>query len=455
MSLYGTAFRGILWPFYETLRGRKTPRLLREAEIMQWKTSDEIRDLQWTRLQELLHHAYQASPWHRDRFERLGISPGDIRTREDFKKLPALTRDDINAFRDRMLSRDYTKRVYLHRTGGSTGQPLQFYVNRESYEWRVAVTLRGYGWAGCHDGEKQFYVWGAPIGNVPFLKRAKASLHNLFLQRSVFSSFRFSEPAIRQCIREINLFRPQTIIGYTGALCLLAQYLMEHPQKVFYPSAVITGAEGVRDAQRQIIQKGFRAPVFASYGSREFMLIGMECSEHNGLHLNADNLFVEVVPPEDSADSGSSAGEILITDLHNFGMPFVRYKIGDLAVETNRVCRCGRGLPLLERVEGRILDLIRTPDGRIVPGEFFPHLMKEFDCVKQFQVVQKRMDALEIKLVLQGNGAGQGIKEIERHVKERLGDRTDVNIVVVPEIPLTGSGKFRVTVSELCERSSE
>jgi phenylacetate-CoA ligase len=265
----------------------------------------------------------------------------------------------------------------------------------------------------------------------------------------MFSSFEFSKSAMTRCADEIRRFRPLTVIGYTNSLCLLAQHILEQKLSVPSPNAVITAAEGVNSVQRELLQQAFGAPVFVSYGSREFMLIGMECEQHNGLHLSVDNLLIEVVRADGTPAADGEAGEIILTDLHNYAMPFIRYKIGDMGVATSRACPCGRGLPLLERVEGRVLDVIRTPDGRILPGEFFPHLMKEFSAIKQFQVIQKELRSLEIKLVLRETPATEQLERLRQEVQKALGNTIQTKYIIVTEIPQTASGKFRVTVSEL------
>lgn len=448
VGLYGTLYRDLLWPSYEKVRSRHTHQWLAQSRKSQWESPEAVIRRQWGELQALLQHACEHSQWYRNQFERIRIFPQDVKSIDDFRKLPLVSKDDVRQHRDEMLAENYRGRVYEHRTGGSTGAPLGFFVNHASYEWRRAVTMRGYSWAGCEEGDRQFYVWGAPIGTPPLKQRVKTILHNAALRRRIFSSFGFSEPAMAECVRQINAFRPLTIIGYTNALCLLAEHILEHRKAVVPINGIITAAEGVNDGQRQTIERAFSAPVFASYGSREFMLIGMECERHNGLHVSSENLLVEVIKDGKPAADGES-GEIAVTDLHNFGMPFIRYKIGDLGVATTRTCPCGRGLPLLQKVEGRVLDVIRTPDGRIVPGEFFPHLLKEFSAVKQFQVVQKRPDLLEIKLVLRDGEQNGQLQRIEQEIRKVLGTAITVNLKPVDEIPQSVSGKFRVTISEV------
>ncbi len=449
MSFYGDSYRNLLWPAYEWLRNRHTHILLQEAERRQCWPTDQLREFQWNELQRLLGHAYTQCPWYRIRLDQAGLTPVASSSLENFRHLPLLTKDDIRDHRDEMLATTLRDSTFEHRTGGSTGIPLQFYLHRGTYEWRLAVSMRGYSWAGCEDGDRQFYVWGQPIGAPPWKQRLKTRLFNATLRRHIFSSFRFSAPQMTECVRQINLFRPITIIGYTNALCLLARHILDNNISVVRPQAIITAAEGVNAVQRATIEQAFRAPVFASYGSREFMLIAMECEQHIGLHISADNLLVEVVRPDGSPSPEGEPGEILITDLHNYAMPFIRYKIGDLGVLTTRACPCGRGLPLLERVEGRLLDVIRTADGRTVPGEFFPHLLKEFSAVCQFQVVQKQLDRLQLRLVLQPGDHEDQLRRIQQEIHNVLGPATAVDIERMAEIPTGISGKFRVTISEL------
>ena len=446
MSLYSFLYSKVLFPAYEGVRGRQTHQLFHAAEARQWWSIEQLRDWQWQEITRLVRHVYEHTAWYRRVFERLGLRPEDIQTLADFQRLPPICKDEIRQSRDEMVATNPLGPLYAERTGGSTGVPLRYFYNRGSYEWRLAVSQRGYSWAGCEDGARQFYLWGEPIGIPPWAARLKTTLHNAVLRRRLVSSFRLTADALRHCIAEINSFRPITIIGYTNALVLLAQHILDSRPLRHQPTGIITAAEGVNSLQLDVIQRAFGAPVFASYGSREFMLIGMECDQHNGLHLSMDNLLVETIRPDGTPAAPGEVGEILVTDLHNFGMPLIRYKIGDLGVLTTRACACGRGLPLLERVEGRVLDMIRTPDGRMLPGEFFPHLMKEFESVRQFQVIQRQLDRLQIKLVLSN---GNPIPQIEREVRQRLGESIQLDIQAVDEIPVGKNGKFRVTISEL------
>src|SRR5215204_3563374 len=199
MTTYSTLYHAVLRPLYDVARGRSGHHLLREAKLRQWLSPEKLREFQWKELQKVLHHAYQFSPWYHSHFTNACVTPEDIRKPADLARLAPITKADIAAHRDDMLAQNYRGKTYEHRTGGSTGMPLQFYVNRESYDWRVAVSMRGYSWANCEEGKRQFYVWGAPIGVPLPAQRLKTALYNVALRREMFNSFGFTESAMAQC----------------------------------------------------------------------------------------------------------------------------------------------------------------------------------------------------------------------------------------------------------------
>jgi phenylacetate-CoA ligase len=190
-----------------------------------------------------------------------------------------------------------------------------------------------------------------------------------------------------------------------------------------------------------LVRQAFQAPLFDTYGSREFMSIAAECEEHNGMHIHTDNLVVET-----QTDSDDVASELLVTDLHNYGMPFLRYEIGDLGVLTRSNCACGRGLPLIRRIEGRILEIIRTRDGRTVPGEFFPHLLKDIGEITEYQVQQTSLDEIVLSLVLARPLSENSETLLRKEMAKVFSSATRLTIKQVEKIPRLASGKRRPAV---------
>lgn len=440
MSLYSTLYRQVLWPGYETFAGRHTHALLRQAEERQWWPSDKLRDWQQAELQRLINHARSYTPWYQSLPPQVSVA--------DFRELPVLTKSNIRQHRTELLATNYRNKVLVHKTGGSTGEPLTFYMTRESYEWRNAMMLRGYGWAGAHEGIRQFFVWGGAVGAPSLRARWKSAAHDAVLRRKMFNCFHLDPAMLPVCLAALNRFQPRVLIGYTSMLEYFARYLQAHGGLRVQLHGIITAAEGVHAAQRQLLQDAFQAPVFASYGSREFKLIAMEC-ERGGLHLSADNLFVEIIRDNQPVAPGT-LGQVVITDLHNYGMPFLRYEIGDVAAPRPGLCPCGRGLPMLAEVHGRVADIIQSPSGKVLTGLFFPHLLKEFSWIEQYQVIQKELDRVLLKVVCSNPPAAEReLPRLKSEVSSVLGTDMRLDIEFVDVIPRNATGKHRAVISEI------
>ncbi|HTE20279.1 MAG TPA: phenylacetate--CoA ligase family protein [Armatimonadota bacterium] len=441
--------RGLL-PCYETrLRGRNTFRYRDEFERNQWRSPEEIAALQWERLQALLEHAYGTVDYYRALFDQAGIRPRDIATPADFARLPILDKSTVREHRDRLVSSAF-KRSELVRsaTGGSTGEPMQFYLNRESYERRTAAAMRGDGWAGWRLCGPEFYIWGAQLLPQTRLKQLKVRLHFAGLRRTVVNSFELSPERVAAAVERYNRSQPRVVIGYANAVYEFARYVQQAGLRLHAPEGVIASAEQLYPYQRELIEEVFGARVFERYGCREVMMIGAECDRHEGLHVTADNLFVEVVRNGQLCEPGET-GEILLTDLHNYGMPLIRYRVGDLGAWKGQDCSCGRGLPLLKGIEGRTLDAIATPSGRLISGVFFPHLFKDFPSIRTYQVIQEQRDQLNIRIALAAPFPPSERRTLEDAVARAVGAEMRVSWEMGEDVIIEKRSKFRPVVSRV------
>jgi phenylacetate-CoA ligase len=447
-SWYEKAFSRVLYPLWESgLRRRHTLAYLADYQRDQWLAPEQIAALQWQRLKRLLEHCEQKVPYYRQRWREAGIAVADIRNLDDYAQLPVLTKADIRQHFDALQAEGWHDRVLTKATGGSTGDPLRFGYTRESYERRTAVMWRGYDWAGSRMGRRTLFVWGGAVGTPNRVQQFKDRVYNAAFARRVLNSFGMTEANMAGYADAIDDYRPQVIVGYVGPLVRLAQWLLDTGRRVAAPRSIIGAAESLHEFQREIIERAFGCPAYNTYGCREFMLIASECERREGLHVNADHLVVEL--QRHPGAPATEPGEVVITDLFNYGMPFVRYLNGDVATASDHVCSCGRGLPLLQRVDGRLLDAIRTPAGHLLPGEFFPHMLKDVPGLVRFQVVQRRLDQLELSLV-RGPGFDEAsLAYIRRELAKVVGDSLQLNVHFVDDIPLTPSGKWRVCISEL------
>jgi len=448
--MYAKLYSKYFYPFYDgILRRRDTFRLLREYEVNQWRSTDELRLIQWEKLRKLIAHVYEHVPYYRMQFERIGFSPADLNTPSDMQHLPFLSKKDIRENQGDMLANNSSSTcLFSSWTGGSTGVPIKFKYDRYSYECRIAASARADRWSGWEFGVRELYIWGVRATADSLFLRWKKNIHHLLLRRKIFNSYLFSAETLPRYVDELNTYKPEIIVGYAGTVAILAQFIKEKGRWCHSPRAVIATAEQISPEQRDLIESVFQAPVFNRYGSREFMIIGMECDQHDGLHLNIDNQYIEVLKDGKPVVPGE-VGEVVITDLNNYAMPFVRYKIGDLGVLSDSKCSCGRGLPLLKSVNGRIMDAIKTRDGRCVTGLFFTHLMKDFEEIRQFRVIQKSYDALEIEFVRTEKYTDECLQYLRREIGKILGDGVGIIFRAVPEIRPLASGKQRITFSEL------
>ena len=282
--------------FYETcVKQRKILEHRGVLEGSQWWTIEKLREFQFKELRKLLNHAYAQVPYWKGVFDKLGLQPSDIKTFEDVRKLPIIDKDIIRAHYDDLIANNYRGKTWRKSTGGSTGQPLHFEYTPDSYDWRVAASKRGYSWAGCEDGIKQAYIWGVAIGKTPFFRKLKERIHHSFLRQKYYNCFGFTKEKMAETLRDMNRFKPEFIVGYTNPLYEFAKYVEKAGTLKFRPRSIISAAEKLHEFQREKIRAVFGCPVFNTYGSREFMLIASECEVHKGLHINIENLFVEII----------------------------------------------------------------------------------------------------------------------------------------------------------------
>jgi len=455
MIMYGTFYRKVLLPLFDgPLKGRRTVPYWRALEESQWWSRAQLEEFQLIALRNLLRHASDTCPYFGETWQTAGLNPSVVRSLEDFRQFPTITREAIRAHRLRMRSRLPIKLV-TKGTGGSSGEPLQFDLCLDSNDRRTAQMYRGYGWAGGAPGSKQLLIWGSHVGPVPAWKRWKSDLHHRFDRQRVLSCFEFTPQKMDAHWESLRRYQPEVIVAYTNPLYEFARYLQSRNIQPKVGRSIIVGAEKLHDFQRSLIEDVFQVPIFETYGSREVMLIGAECEYHSGLHLSMENLLVEILDDDGQPTPNGQVGNVVITDLFNYGMPFIRYVNGDQAIASSESCPCGRGLALLKSVTGRRLDVLDTPDGRQIPGEFFPHLIKDFPAVRRFQVMQESPALITLKLVAEGGFTLLDRQQLLCNIRQVAGSEVEIDVQYVTDIPLTRAGKHNVVVKRPASENGE
>lgn len=446
---------GLISGFETFVKRRKTFHYWRELEESQWWPLERLQELQFARLRAQLEYCHRHSQYFRELWNAHGLQPTQLRSPADFARWPLTSRDTMRDRANEIKITQPKTSCVSKATGGSSGAPLQFIINSDADERRVGCTFRGYSWAGASPGTRQTYLWGTPLGQRSKRSEWKEYLYQRYLYRRDFlSSFDIHQQDTVRLVKRINGYRPKILVAYVNPVVALARQIERQGLSVASPAAVIVGAEKLYDYQRQIIERVFAAPVFETYGSREVSLIGAECEHHRGLHLSMENLLVEIVNSDGTPTPTGEEGIVVITDLFNCAMPFIRYVIGDRAVAGFQSCPCGRGLPLLQQVVGRQVDMLVMGDGLQLAGEFFPHLLKDYAAIRQFQVIQKQRSLLEIRLVVDKHWTNEARQNLNGQLKRSIGSSTEWIVSEVDSIPLTPAGKFRVVIGYQPQQNS-
>ncbi|HMU40008.1 MAG TPA: glycosyltransferase [Pseudomonadota bacterium] len=420
----------------------------------QWLTPSQTKELQDEKLRRLVRHAYRNVPYYRAKMQAVGLHPEDIRGQADLSKLPMLSKEDVrkHLYFDMMSETHDKSQILKISTSGSTGEPFVCYADRSQLEFRWAATLRAQEWTGYRFGDPCVRLWHQTLG-MSLEQVVREHLDALFCNRTFIPVFALSDKNLDEMIRKIEDANPTLIDGYAEAFDFLARYLSQHAKQStmrLKPRALMSSAQTLPASSRKLIEESFGCRVFDKYGSREFSGIAYECEAHDGHHVVAEGYLVEILVGNRPAEVGE-VGEVVITDLNNYCMPFVRYRIGDLAEAMSQdLCSCGRGAPRIGRIEGRVQSIIQGVDGQYIPGTFFAHYLKEFDyAIKRFQVIQEERGAIRF-LVVKGQRYSQSIlDQILDTFRKHLGTDMRIQVEFVEDIALVRTGKHMSTVSKI------
>lgn len=453
MDIYGSIFRSALFPIWEThLRRRPVIERLRYLERTQWLSFDELHALQSASLARLVEHAFHHVPMYRALFRDIGLSPADVRSIEDLSGLPVLRRADLRAAGRARASTAPPLPTIHHQTSGTSGEPLLFGFEPDSEHWRRAVKYRGYEWSGYRPGDRALHFWGAPLPTPPpWRTRMKIALDRKLRRDRFIECAVMSDERLREVVAAIRAWRPRVLVCYAQAGAELARFINREELRSWPAIPVICGAERVTPRDRADLERAF-GPVFDVYGCREVMMIAAECEAHDGMHVAMENLAVEIVVTEDGrprpAREGET-GEVVLTDLHNFGMPFLRYANGDVATAGSaRPCACGRTLPRIHAVQGRLSETLRDGNGSAVSGIALSNLFIDVSAaVRQFQAVQHRDRSVTIRVVQDEQLPASALAQIRGDARRLLAG-IDVRVELVPSLPRSPAGKHHLVVIE-------
>ena len=432
-----------------TKRARGLFHALRRAQYL---SRADIETYRTRKLRRLLRHAYNHVPYYRDAFDAAGVRVEDIETIEDLARLPLLSKADVREnlyfelFADNHRKQDMLKVT----TSGSTGEPFTTYADRHQLEWRFATTLRAAEWTGWRFGDRQARLWHQTLG-MSWTQVLRERIDALFMRRLFIPAYEIKDGNIRAFLKKLQKHRPVLVDGYAESFNFLAHYAHSHGLEGFAPKAVMSSAQIMPEQVRRTIEERFETQVFDKYGSREFSGIAYEDDSHTGHLVMAESYIVEILKDGRPARPGE-IGEVVITDLNNFHVPLIRYRIGDLAVAMDEDAGTNeqRQLPRVGRIEGRSQAIVMCSNGAWLPGTFFAHYFKDHDqIIRHYQVVQEARGAITLKIVPGQHFTEAALATIVRDLRPFTGEDMRIDTQVVDEIPLVRTGKRTSVVSKL------
>ncbi len=447
--------RHLMQPLAAHRAGSRHLRYLRHLERTQFDPPEVVRGRQLGMLKAVLRHAYDTVPFYRRAWRAAGVHPADVRALADLANFPVVTKADLRTHEAEFHSAAFADSpVRVKTTSGSTGVPLTIRVDLPAVWWKTACTLRSDQWSGWRLGQRVAKVWGNPEYR-QFGWRGR--LRNALVDRAVYlDTLHLTRDRILDFAASVRRHRPGLVFGHAHSLYLLACELEAAGIDGVRPNGIISTAMPLHAWQRAVIERVFGTAATDRYGCEETSLIASECEHHRGLHVNADSVYLEVLgkPAVHSGDRSAAGspvtGPLLVTDLTNFAMPLVRYQVGDVGTLSDRACGCGRGLPVLERVEGRDADYVVTPAGALISGiSLTENFAMHISGAAQVQLVQEEVTFLRVRLV-PGREFGDGSRDqIATLVRDTFGPRMGHAVELVDSIPQEPSGKYRFCISKV------
>ena len=425
---------------------------IRQVEQNQWLSKDEITALAWEKQKSLVRHAYMHNSFYRRKYDAVGFHPDELRHHDDFSCIPILTKNEIREnIEDIVCDNVSPNRLLTMFTGGSTGVPLKVYHDTIPPFIKYALGLRTKGAWGLKQGHKTATIWGLNRLNQDYLYTKQTSLQRFLKNHVLLDAFEMTTEKMMSFAELLNVFKPDLILSYVSAMTAFARFVDKHGGPGLQPKAICLTSEPIHDFQKELIEQVFQSTVFNQYGSVEIFYYASECMERNGLHINADLRTVEVVDEKGNPLPAGEMGQIVVTDLTNFAAPLIRYRNEDMASLINRTCPCGRGLPLMSKVIGRIYDMFVLPDGSHIYGHRFTTFFYDHvDEVSLFQVHQTHRDRIIVRVVPTEFCQQNKLKtKILESFRDYTKGQVQFNIRFVTTIDNDRSGKFRFAKSDV------
>jgi len=423
------------------LSGSKIPKYFKEIKKMEKFSLKEKEEYQEEKLKKLLLHAWKNIPYYHKVLGKVKVVVEGKVNLNNFNKIPLLTKEIIRKEKENLYSKDYEKRGHYENTsGGSTGEPVRFIQDKKYNEWNIANKIFFFNeWFGKKIGQSEINLWGSERDIQRNSLSLKEKIINFLYNRTFLNAFKVDDKKLKNFVKIINKKKPVSMWVYVESIDYLAKFIEKNKIKIHSPDFIISTAGTLYPQIRKNIEDVFRCPVYNQYGSREVGAIAIECKEQKGLHEFFWTNYIEIIN-----------SKIYVTNLNNFSMPLIRYEIGDIASEArSNKCKCGKNNLKFKEIKGRTINHFKTKKGDIVHCQYLIHQFYFNDWIKKFQIIQKQLDLIICKVVLNGSKDTEQMKKIEDNIKIVMGKDCKIKWEFVNEIEPTKSGKFLYTICEL------
>ena len=433
----------------EKLLGRNSFELLAELRRTERASREEIEAIQLSRLQQLVRDAWEQTSYWRGLMEDEDITPRSIRDLGDVRRFPLLVKRTISTCREEMVYREQGPRLKLVRTSGSTNEALEFYTNSSREAHINAARMRGHEWIGVRRGDREMYFWGSPIelSSQDRVKRVRDWLIN----DGLTNGFEIRAESVSEYFEYWMRWKPGLLFGYPSSFVLMVT--LAEAQGINLTrlagrslKAICSTSEMLTVPDRERIAAGFGVPVYDSYGLREAGLVGHECAEGT-MHTMDEQVLLETIDPV-TGESTDGEGELVITSLISNVMPVIRYRTGDIVCIGDEPCACGRSLGRIEISGGRVADFVVTSEGKWVAGYFIIYICRSVKGIVKFQAIQEESGKIRVALVTDDDFPPDGIQQVRRKARDRLGGDDPIEVNVVEDIAPAPSGKYRPVVGK-------
>lgn len=447
MGLYTALCANLLFPLHERLKHHDSVARRRQLEDSQWWPASRIEQHRIQRLRAFLGEIGRTVPYYRDLFGREGFDPAGIDSLAALQRLPFLTKPVIRANVEQLKAEGHGP-LSRYNTGGSSGEPLIFYIGKSRKSHDVAAKWRATRWWGVDIGDPELVVWGSPV-ELGAQDRIR-QLRDALMRSHLLPAFEMSPANLDSFVDTIRSVRPAMLFGYPSSLSLIAEHARKKgiAMDTLGIKVAFVTSEKLYDEQRRIITETYGCPVANGYGARDAGFIAHECPS-GSLHISAEDIIVETVRADGTPTAQGEAGEIVVTHMATAEFPFVRYRTGDVGVLSDAPCACGRGLPVLAEVQGRTTDFVVAQDGTIMHGLALIYTVRDLPGVERFKIIQESLDRTVVLLVPNKQFDPESQARIVREFKARLGLGVEISVQCVNEIQPEKSGKYRYVTSKV------